>query len=97
MPTITAAARMVVRLATREQVFIRAARGWELMQVIGWEVSEYTVGHPLDGNLLTSLAGNAFSAFACCPFAIASMAVYGRADVRKPDVVEVGDDGSSQD
>ena len=58
---------------------VRALEGFELMQLIGWDNSFYKkMDAPLDGALLTSFAGNAFSAYACMPFAIAALGAVGK-------------------
>ena len=61
------------------------------MQITGWGVQDWHNCHSksapdahLTEALLTSLAGNAFSAWACMPFAIAVMSAWGRPDVGAP-------------
>ena len=64
----------------------RMLHGLELMHIIGWNDkwwSQGTVLEALDPALLTSLAGNAFSAYAVGPALIAALAVLGA--VNKPD------------
>lgn len=80
MPTITAHAFLVVRTAKREgasepiTVQLRAIEGYELMAVSGWDPSFYSSAELPGSWALTSLAGNAFSAFAAGPVALLGIA-----------------------
>ena len=98
IPTITGMSKIIMRITdTRrdpEKVVVRALEGFELMQLSGWDNSFYKkMDAPLDGALLTSFAGNAFSAHACMPVAIAALGAAGKPGKQRvaPDTVEVSE------
>ena len=66
---------------------IRLVEGIEMMQLIGFDASLYNPSHPLGAAPLSNMAGNAFSAFAATPFAIAACALFGIANVSSPQAV----------
>ena len=92
LPTLISGAKIIMReaIAGTTHVSVRALEGFELMQCIGWDCSEYRrvssndahEADVLEGGLLTSFAGNAFSAFACGPFSMVALACLGKANVR---------------
>ena len=89
VPTITGNSRMVMRTVRPRPtnpmlgiVTIRMLQGFELMQLMGWDLTEYASldalpRGALNCSLLSSLAGNAFSTFMCVPFSMAILAVVG--------------------
>ncbi len=57
---------------------LRLLEGFELMQLIGWDVSEYARHEEsYSSGLLTSLAGNACSAFALAPWTVVAVGALG--------------------
>jgi len=79
MPTITGHALMAMRTTSvGGSIEVRVVEGFELMAVAGWDMSFYQqqacVPH---GAVLTSLAGNAFSAFAAGPMAMLGVCAAG--------------------
>ena len=67
-----------MRIKTQELSYLRALEGYELMALAGWPRDGWTTDEPLpDRPTCTSLAGNAFSAFAIGPMLIASIAALG--------------------
>ena len=74
------------------------------MNMIGWSASEWAPGTTAaryDPQLLTSLAGNAYSAFAASPMAMLAVALAGATremfgvQVELPDVMHVTDSESA--
>ena len=86
---------------------MRMLTGQELFRLIGWSDSMWEEGSPpssYDQGLLTSLAGNAFSGFACAPMLMLGAALagttreaFGIATAPPPVGVEVQSDGSCVD
>ncbi len=60
---------------------VRKLHGIELLQLAGWHASMLDLGRceerSLSHRLLSSLAGNAFSGFACAPFSMIALYVMG--------------------
>ena len=74
---------------------LRLIRGIELMSLVGFDYEWYDAGSEMPSErTMVSMAGNAFSAFACGPFAMLGIAAAGRYDVEKPVVVEDCDEAS---
>lgn len=82
-PTLTSQSTLAIRyIATdNKQLVIRAVTGLELLNIIGWSSDMWAKSTPAaitsDNNLLTSLSGNAFSAFAVVPAIITALAAAG--------------------
>ncbi len=79
-PTIIGSAKLVMRRRSKTGVpQVRPLLGRELMAVVGWGRDDYSRGTSVahdpheEHNLLTSLAGNAFSAFAIGPALAATL------------------------
>ena len=81
MPTLTGHSVLAMREAFLDasgglQVKVRALTGYECMSLVGWHSTFYK-DRPLPRqSVLSSLAGNAFSAFACGVFALLGPAAY---------------------
>ena len=72
-PNLTGQTTIYMRFMHHGVVHHKILSGTELMQVIGWDRLMYETGVPKgEGKLLTSLAGNAFSAFSIGIIALAA-------------------------
>ena len=70
----------VVTGTPNDSIFIRALSGEELMLLIGWNTQMWSKSAPaskFSENLLTSLAGNAYSAYCIGPILITALALAG--------------------
>ena len=101
-PTMTGQSAMAMRsmdkLMDQAVVRIRLLEGIECMALAGWDHPLYNLELNIPpGPVLTRLAGNAFSAFACGPFAMMGIAAAGREDVPKQELSQtISDVDSSQ-
>ena len=82
VPTITGNAHIVMRRfriseGGAEVFEVRLLEGFELMNIIGFDTCFYVPGQCLKKIPLSSLAGNAFSAFACGPVVLSCFVAYG--------------------
>ena len=71
-PTITGSGTIMMRrkMDIPDSIQVRHLAGVEVMQMSGWDVSQFISTSIADlptSTLLSNLAGNAFSAFACLP------------------------------
>lgn len=80
--TLVGSSFIIVRCL--EYGFVRPLVGFEYMQLIGWDASEWVTCRPFSTTspmpshaLCSELAGNAFSAFVMCPLVAALMACSG--------------------
>jgi hypothetical protein len=86
VPTIAASSKMIVRCCTSSSIDVRMFHPVEAMRVAGWDLDHWADGpafwnRDMDWELLNSLAGNAFSAFAFTPVLSASLAALGSTNV----------------
>ena len=86
VPSIVGSAQIVVRrVRFTDKAYklfeVRLLEGFEMMNFVGFDVSFYARGQGLKGIPLGSLAGNAFSGFACGPFALLVFFAYGASPV----------------
>lgn len=94
-PTLTAQGKIVIRYTdtSTNKLVIRALQPYEVMAIIGWDPAFWKVGEVasqfMDGELCSSLAGNAFSAFAVGPVLSVALSTMGSLEAaRAADVAE---------
>ena len=99
--TLVGASKPVMRRRRADgTVEVRLLYGIELMAFIGWHWDDYAEGEctMLDNATLTSLAGNAFSAFAVGPVLAATLPLLGLQVAEPEAALEVSDlDDSDSD
>lgn len=100
IPTLTGAARIVARRCRGGTVEVRQLDGIELLQLIGFSLADLNTSN-ITHDCATSMAGNAFSAFAIGPVMLAAFAVapgikalLGASDADDVNVGESDEDGS---
>lgn len=97
VPTLTTASSMVCRVqhSGESEVIFKRLHGLECMRLIGWDLGHFKNGSPFaDGvvtpELLADLAGNAWSAFAYLPLAIAAFGAAPASAYRRGHVAPLG-------
>ena len=104
IPTLTGQCHIVMRVVDKGMnTMVRTLDGFELMALQGWHLSWWKEGGEYKHDLLTSLAGNAFSAFALGVMAAAALSSLGNCPrcqqsvVSNDDLKDVGTDLSDQE
>jgi hypothetical protein len=78
--TLTGQSKIVVRRLQGDSLELRALHPLEAFRLIGWDLCDWKEpiwSQDVTAELLTSLAGNAFSGFAVSPVIIASLGAFG--------------------
>lgn len=92
LPTLTGSCKVVTRYRINSGIEIRTLEGFEYMRLIGWDDSYWRLDeqsiHPEERDidypeLLANMAGNAYSVWHFGPWAIASLATFGKFYVDK--------------
>ena len=79
-PTLTSHSKIIVRYNHEDSLVVRALEGYEVMSLIGWDLAHWRMlgeDKRVEGDLCSSLAGNAFSAFAVGPILVVALSAMG--------------------